>query len=89
MDYLTVGELKEVIVDLPDDCKVYYERIQDLYFEKNGWKATPLASDAWYERAGFVNEDGSPCENEPGEWIDAYEAFYNKKENALKITAHY
>lgn len=35
--YLTIGRLKEFIKDLPDDGKIYYQRIEDVYFEKHGW----------------------------------------------------
>jgi hypothetical protein len=90
LEYLTVGMIKKLVADLPSDTKIYYERIEDIYFEENGWKATPLKSDAWWDRAGFdVIDDGKPTKDETGEWIEAYEAFYNEEEGALKITAHY
>jgi hypothetical protein len=84
---LTAGQLRAVLDSVPDDAKVYYERIEDEYFDSHGWVAVPLANDAWYERAGFECEEDHP--EFPGEWIEVYEAFYNKEENALKITAHF
>jgi hypothetical protein len=35
--YATVGRLKGLIKDLPDETPVYIERIEDFYFDKNGW----------------------------------------------------
>lgn len=40
--YLTVGRLREQLADLPDDMPVYYERIEDSYFERGGWDKTVL-----------------------------------------------
>ena len=37
-DWLTVGRLKEIIVDMPDDALVFSQRVEDKYFEKHGWK---------------------------------------------------
>ena len=36
---LTVGRLKEFLnkYDFPDDAPVVIERVQDVYYEKNGW----------------------------------------------------
>ena len=33
-DHLTVRELKAMLSDLPDETPVYYQRIEDVYFEK-------------------------------------------------------
>ena len=88
MEYLTVGNIKQLIAKLPDDTKIYYERIEDVYFKKHGWKATPLAADMWADRA-FPDQVLEEYKDLKGEWIETYEAFYNEEENALKITAHY
>ena len=39
-EYLTVGELMAFIRrhNLPDGAKIFYERIEDVYFKKPGWK---------------------------------------------------
>ena len=37
-DYLTVGELKKQFVDYPDDALVVAQRVEDVYYEKHGWK---------------------------------------------------
>ena len=36
--YLTVGELKQYLADYPDDALVVAQRIEDVYYEKHGWK---------------------------------------------------
>lgn len=36
--YLTVGQLKESLKDYPDDALVVSQRIEDVYYEKHGWK---------------------------------------------------
>ncbi len=39
---VTVGQLKELIKDLPDDVILYNERIEDIYFKEHGWKTTKI-----------------------------------------------
>lgn len=42
--FLTVKKkLKEAIKDLPDDMPIYYQRIEDVYFEKYGWNKSDLS----------------------------------------------
>ena len=39
-DYLTVGRLKKFLEnnpDLPDDALVLTQRVEDKYYEENGW----------------------------------------------------
>ena len=70
---LTVGKLKEYIKNLPDDSKVFIERIEDFYFENNNW--TTKSKDNW---------DGNKSE-----WIDAFSVVKYDKDNNLYIGAHY
>lgn len=37
-DWLTVGRLKKIIEDMPDDALVLAQRVEDVYFDKYGWK---------------------------------------------------
>ncbi|MFH1328461.1 MAG: hypothetical protein ABIH76_06440, partial [Candidatus Bathyarchaeota archaeon] len=37
MKYLTAKELRDKLKDVPDDTPVYYQRIEDHYFDNNGW----------------------------------------------------
>jgi hypothetical protein len=47
--YLTVGRLKEELAKYPDDALVVSQRVEDFYYEENGWqtvkKPDPLYSD--------------------------------------------
>ena len=39
-DYLTVGKLRKYLEqhpELPDDANVLIQRVEDKYYEKNGW----------------------------------------------------
>lgn len=75
--YLTVGQLREAIKDLPDTAKVYYERIEDVYFEKHNWKPEKLIKSDFTE----------PEHNIHDEYIRAYCSFSH--DGDLHITAHY
>jgi hypothetical protein len=37
-NHLTVGQLKEYLKDYPDDALVVAQRVEDVYYEKNGWQ---------------------------------------------------
>lgn len=74
MSYLTVGRLREAIKDLPDDAPVLYERIEDVYFDKHGWKAEL--------KPGEFPEY-------PSQYIRAFTSVKYKEDDALYITAHY
>ncbi len=42
--YLTVGELKQILERLPDCTPVFYERLEDKYFERYHWKTVAIRS---------------------------------------------
>ena len=42
MKNMTVRELKEKLENVPDDAVVYYQRIEDHYFETGGWETTEI-----------------------------------------------
>ena len=75
---LTVGQLKEIIYKLPDDAQVFYQRIEDRYFEQGtGW-----------------TENGSqfmPSEFGGGfdHYIRAWGCVQYKNDKNVYITAHY
>jgi hypothetical protein len=49
-DYLTVGRLKKFLEnnpDLPDDALVLTQRVEDKYYEENGWGVV-LKEGFWY-----------------------------------------
>lgn len=39
---MTVLELKQALSNLPDDGEVYVQRIEDFYFENNGWSVKKM-----------------------------------------------
>lgn len=71
--YLTVGQLKKALEGVPDDTKVYYQRIEDQYFDKYGWKPKLLT---W--------EPGEKCE-----YIQAWSAYKCDDSEEFVINAHY
>ena len=79
--YLTVGHLKRILKTLHDDVPVYYERIEDAYFDNN-WTPDLLVAD-----------DYSPDIRElDSEYLRAFTAFKEKHDGkvvAVCITAHY
>lgn len=60
---MTVAELRKVLDKLPDDAEVYYQRIEDVYFDHHGWDKTVVldAEDDEYVGAytAFKAADGS------------------------------
>ncbi len=40
--HLTVGALRHILADLPDCMPVFYERIEDAYFDRYGWRTTDI-----------------------------------------------
>jgi len=70
---LTVGELKRYIKDLPDDTPVYYQRIEDKYFDIHGWTTESVRWEGdWYT-----------------EGIRAFASYFEKESGYLMIHAHY
>lgn len=59
---LTVGKLKKSLEGMPDNTPVYYQRIEDSYFEKNNWTTTKFVwetANANKETIKFVEENPS------------------------------
>lgn len=55
-DYLTVGRLKEMIKDMPDDGLVLVQRIEDFYYENNKWGVILKEGEDYHWGKSF-NED--------------------------------
>lgn len=51
---LTVGQLRNKLEGLPDNAPVYYQRIEDFYFEKNNWTTEKFVWDTSLAREGDV-----------------------------------
>ena len=79
---LTVKALKDRIADLPDDMPVLIQRIEDFYFNNNGWSTVPL-----------IWEQTSETDIQLSEYIYAWDAFETKSVDGkivgLTINAHY
>jgi hypothetical protein len=77
--YLTVKDLKEKIKDLPDETPVYYQRIEDVYFEKHGWDKSALSL-LWEE---FGDEKIF------NDYIRAFSCYKHPDKEVFVINAHY
>ena len=78
--YLTLGELRNFIDntgDLPDHAGVFYQRIEDVYFEEHNWKTVDFFSPEYPD-----NRD---------EFIGAFSIYTGEKDEKtyVLITAHY
>jgi hypothetical protein len=45
---MTIKDLKEAIANLPDDGEVFYQRIEDRYFKRNGWTTVKMKGEDYY-----------------------------------------
>lgn len=72
---ITVKDIKEIIKDLPDDVQITYQRIEDVYFEKHGWKSEKVKCDIFPE--------------DKDEFILASTAWFDKDNNKVRISAHF
>lgn len=61
--------------NIPNDCKIYIQRIEDIYFEEHGWKPL-LIPNEYYP---FDNDEFTYC----------YGVSYNKELNILLFYGHY
>lgn len=80
MGHLTVRELRRVIAPMRDDAIVSYERIEDSYFTKHGWKPS------------LTIPEGDPLYADiNNEYIHGFCCWKYEKDNQqyLLISAHY
>ena len=87
--HLTVAQLRECMVGLPENVPVLYQRIEDLYFDKHHWKVTALCTDMreasaqdieWvkanpHEMYDLVERDGKTFVREKSGYIPAFAAW--------------
>jgi hypothetical protein len=80
---MTVGELKEFLYknNLPNDAQVFYQRIEDTYFEKNGWKTIKKEGENYYYLLRWNTDIDS------GKYLDKEEYPKMKKEYLVKSSA--
>lgn len=75
--YMTVGDMRKAIEGLPDTARVFYERIEDVYFDKWNWEA-----DMYLPTQGVPEQD-----QVFDEYLRAYAGYH--RDGDLFITAHY
>jgi len=71
--YLTAGQLKAALKNIPDDAIVLYQRIEDMYFENHGWEPIELR----WEEAGI------------SDYIPVFSCYKHPDENVFVLNAHY
>jgi hypothetical protein len=71
--YLTVGRLKKTLENVPDDTKVYYQRIEDFYFNENDWKMKYMRWENY----------------EMSEYIRTFSAYKHPDTGDFVLNAHY
>ena len=76
---LIVSQVKRITEQVPDDAKIYIQRIEDIYFDKHGWEPI-LIPDVNYPATDFCS---------PDQFTPAWDAIYNKEKNILLIYGHY
>ncbi len=78
--YLTVGKLKEWIekFDVPNDALVCVQRVEDVYYEKHGWKTIKRQDHIYKDYLQEYTPVWSPCDYEQ-----------DKEDNVLLLDLHY
>ena len=71
--YMKVKDLRKALRGVPANAEVRYQRIEDVYFKKHGWKGKMFKVD-------------EPFENE---YIEVFSALLLKDENVFILNAHY
>jgi hypothetical protein len=79
VDYMTVGDLKKALENVPDDAEVRYQRIEDFYFKENGWDKCVKALPFGFEET----------EEEYSQYIEVYSAYKHSDANVFVLNAHY
>jgi len=75
---LTVKELKQRLENCSDDAIICIERIEDVYFEKHGWKTKNIIFQK--NKKGEVIEDT--------DYLEASSVCITKNEKEIIILAH-
>lgn len=77
--YMKAGDLKKALADVPDDVEIRYQRIEDAYFEKNGWDKVSKKL-PW----GFEQHP-----DEYSEYIQVFSAYLHPNDNVFVMNAHF
>jgi len=56
--YFTVGQLKKLLAEnnIPDDAKIFIQRVEDVYFEKYNWGTVKIESDEYYGQLRLIEK---------------------------------
>lgn len=69
---MTVRELREAISNLPDDGEVYVQRIEDFYFEDNGWPVKKVEGEHYHRMVRYRDDVASGKYPDHGEEVNLY-----------------
>lgn len=98
--FLTVGEIRKQIENIPDNTPVLYQRIEDSYFAEptSGWKTIPLLWDSHkvdetqvhlYENAEpdvkVIDKDGQKIVLHYSAYIPAWGSYVTKDDQGAKV----
>jgi len=86
-NYLTIADLKKIIKNMDDSDHVFYQRIEDIYFEPGkGWKENSV-----FKRDVFVrNDEYNPEDpNHHDQFVEVFSALKYDEEKNLYLSAHY
>lgn len=79
--YLKVKDLKEALKNVPDNCEVRYQRIEDIYFEKYGWdkivKKLPFGDEIYYDKDDY------------SQYIEVFSACKHPDADVFVLNAHF
>jgi len=75
-----IKRLKRILERVPDDAQIFYERIEDKYFESHGWSTNEFES-----LLSFLPGH----ENDTAEYLDIENIWYNEEKNVILITSHF
>ena len=57
-DYCTVGQLKEILKknSIPDDAKIFIQRVEDGYFDEHGWGTVKKEGDMYCTEKRMIDK---------------------------------
>ena len=87
IDFLTVGRLKAFLekYNPPDSANVLIQRVEDVYYEKHGWKV--LLKEGEHT---FKDEEGNIVEESLDQYHPAWSCVkYRDEDDLLFIDMHY
>jgi hypothetical protein len=86
-NFLTVGKIKDFLnkYNLPNNAKVFIQRVEDIYYEKNGWSVLLKVDDFTVK-----DENGNFIKETMEQYTPAWDCVkYNDENDILFIDLHY